>query len=123
MKTELDALLTALYVYLDDHVMPSPAQPRKRGRPPVLTSAEAVVVAVAQVLLRCDQERYWLRTAVYFPVRSQPGPHRNAPRAVTTRRNLAIGALRLTGADNIARRGSPLPTRRDAVSRRSRRRG
>lgn len=29
----------------------------------MLTSAEAVVVAVAQVLLRCDQERYWLRTA------------------------------------------------------------
>ncbi len=29
----------------------------------MLTSAEAVVLAVAQVLLRCDQERYWLRTA------------------------------------------------------------
>ncbi|GLW05663.1 hypothetical protein Misp01_07930 [Microtetraspora sp. NBRC 13810] len=59
----MDALLTALYVYLDDHVMPSRGRPRGRGRPPVLTSAEAVVVAVAQVLLRCDQERYWLRTA------------------------------------------------------------
>ncbi|MER6514660.1 transposase [Nonomuraea sp. NPDC001636] len=63
MKTDLDALLIALYVYLDDHVMPSRERPRRRGRPPVLTAAEAVVVAVAQVLLRCDQERYWLRTA------------------------------------------------------------
>ncbi|WP_230466186.1 transposase [[Actinomadura] parvosata] len=63
VKTDLDALLIALYVYLDDHVMPSRARPRGRGRPPVLTPAEAVVVAVAQVLLRCDQERYWLRIA------------------------------------------------------------
>ncbi|AQZ61986.1 hypothetical protein BKM31_45555 [[Actinomadura] parvosata subsp. kistnae] len=63
MKTDLDALLTALYVHLDDHVMPSQGRPRGRGRPPVLTPAEAVVVAVAQVLLRCDDERRWMRMA------------------------------------------------------------
>ncbi len=62
VKTELDALLTALYVHLDDHVLRSRERPR-RGRRPVLPPAEVVVVAVAQVLLRCDTERYWLRTA------------------------------------------------------------
>jgi hypothetical protein len=61
VKTELDALLIALYVHLDDHVLP--ARRRGRGRPRVLSDAEAVCVAVAQVLLRCDQERLWLRVA------------------------------------------------------------
>jgi hypothetical protein len=63
VKTELDALLTALYVHLDDHVMGSDGRRPKRGRPSVLTSVEAVVVAVAQVLLRCDDERRWMRMA------------------------------------------------------------
>lgn len=71
VKPDLDALLTALYVHLDDHVLPS--RPRRRGRPRVLTDAELMCVAVAQVLLRCDQERYWLRVAAarighLFPV-------------------------------------------------------
>ncbi|WP_067812780.1 transposase [Actinomadura kijaniata] len=61
MKTDLDALLTALYVHLDDHVLPSRKQ--RRGRRPTLTDAELVCVAVAQVLLRCDEERRWLRIA------------------------------------------------------------
>ena len=63
VTTDLDALLTALYVHLDDHVLPSRQQPRRRGRPRVLTDAELVCVAVAQVLLRCDEERRWLRVA------------------------------------------------------------
>ncbi|MFI6789785.1 transposase [Nonomuraea sp. NPDC050383] len=44
-------------------MMTSRGRPRGRGRPPVLTPAEAVVVAVAQVLLRCDDERRWMRMA------------------------------------------------------------
>ncbi|WP_461004163.1 IS982 family transposase, partial [Streptomonospora sediminis] len=63
MKTNLDALLTALYVHLDDHVLPSARQPRKRGPKRRLTDAELVCVATAQVLLRCDDERRWLRSA------------------------------------------------------------
>ncbi|GAA4948789.1 IS982 family transposase [Streptomonospora halophila] len=63
MKTNLDALLTALYVHLDDHVLPSARQPRKRGPKRLLTDAELVCVAVAQALLRCDDERRWLRSA------------------------------------------------------------
>jgi hypothetical protein len=63
VKTDLDALLIALYVHLDDHVLPSRQQPRRRGRPRLLSDAELVCVAVAQVLLRCDDERRWLRVA------------------------------------------------------------
>lgn len=63
MTNDLDALLTALYVHLDDDVIPSAKQRTGPGRPPLLTDAELVCVAVAQVLLRCDDERRWLRLA------------------------------------------------------------
>ncbi|WP_159945738.1 MULTISPECIES: transposase [unclassified Nocardiopsis] len=63
MTKDLDALLTALYVHLDDHVLPSREQPRTRGPKPLLTDAELVCVAIAQVLLRHDSERHWLRAA------------------------------------------------------------
>ncbi|WP_017596040.1 transposase [Nocardiopsis potens] len=63
MNTNLDALLTALYVHLDDHVLPSREQPRRTGRPRLLTDAELVCVAAAQVLLGCDSERHWMRAA------------------------------------------------------------
>jgi hypothetical protein len=33
------------------------------GRPPTVTDAELVCLAVAQVLLRYDDERHWLRAA------------------------------------------------------------
>ncbi|TDQ52171.1 hypothetical protein EV190_1071, partial [Actinorugispora endophytica] len=61
MKTDLDALLTALYVHLDDDVIPSANQRPGPGRSPLLTDAELICVAVAQVLLRYDSERHWLR--------------------------------------------------------------
>ncbi|RCV47365.1 transposase [Marinitenerispora sediminis] len=63
MTNNLDALLTALYVHLDDHVLPSGQSMRTRGPARLLTDAELVCVAVAQVLLGCDSERRWLRTA------------------------------------------------------------
>ncbi|WP_017603284.1 IS4/IS5 family transposase [Nocardiopsis alkaliphila] len=63
MKTDLDALLTALYVHLDDDVLPSTNRPRGPGRPRLLTDAELVCVAIAQVLLRCDSEHHWMRAA------------------------------------------------------------
>jgi hypothetical protein len=62
VKTDLDALLIALYVHLDDHVLPSRRR-RGPGRPRLLTDAELICVATAQVLLRCDEERRWLRAA------------------------------------------------------------
>jgi hypothetical protein len=48
----LDALLTALYVVIDDFL---PAR-RRPGRRPVLTDAEVICLAIAQVLLDCPSE-------------------------------------------------------------------
>ena len=58
MTNDLNTLLTALYVLVDDHVVP----PRTgRGRRPELTDSELITLATAQVLLRYDSERRWIR--------------------------------------------------------------
>jgi hypothetical protein len=59
VKTSLDALLAALYVFIDDHVAPR----RWIGRPPKLTDAEPLCLAVAQVLLGFPSARHWIRFA------------------------------------------------------------
>jgi hypothetical protein len=61
---DLDTLLIALYVELVDRIIPARG-PRRSGpgRPPVVTDAELVCLAVAQVLLRYHQEHHWLRAA------------------------------------------------------------
>ena len=61
MTEDLDTLLTALYVEIDDHVIPSGR--RGPGQPKKLSDAELVCLAVAQVLLRFGDERRWLRAA------------------------------------------------------------
>ena len=64
MLADLDTLLTALYVELTDRIMPSLGFTRSGpGKPPEVTDAELVCLAVAQVLLRYDDERHWLRAA------------------------------------------------------------
>jgi hypothetical protein len=61
---DLDTLLTALYVELTDRIIPLRAPLRRGpGRPAGVTDAELVCLAVAQVLLRFDDERRWLRAA------------------------------------------------------------
>jgi Transposase DDE domain len=79
VTNDLDTLLTALYVEIDDHV----ALPRQgRGQRPRLTDAELVCLAVAQVLLGFDSEHRWIRFAYcrlghlfrYLP--NQPGYHK-----------------------------------------------
>ncbi len=65
MDADLDTLLIALYVELEDRIIPA-RQPRVRrgpGRPPAVTDAELVCLAVAQVLLRYNDEHRWLRAA------------------------------------------------------------
>ncbi|GLZ42659.1 hypothetical protein Acsp05_62830 [Actinokineospora sp. NBRC 105648] len=58
MTKELNTLLTALYVLIDDHVVP----PRTgRGRRPELTDSELITLAVAQMLQRYASERRWIR--------------------------------------------------------------
>ncbi|MGW9070601.1 IS982 family transposase, partial [Streptomyces yangpuensis] len=59
MTSGLDALLAALYVFIDDHVAPH----RRIGRPPKLTDAELLCLAVAQVLLGFPSARHWIRFA------------------------------------------------------------
>jgi hypothetical protein len=53
----LDDLVIALYVTIDELLEPR----RGPGRPPRLSDAELVCLAVAQVLLGYDSERRWLR--------------------------------------------------------------
>ena len=80
MTADLEALLTALYVLIDDHVIPS-AQ-RRPGRPKKLSDAELACLAVAQVLLGARSEHHWLRLCYarlghlfpYLP--KQPGYHK-----------------------------------------------
>lgn len=64
MIADLDTLLIALYVELTDRIIPSCGFARSGpGRPPEVTDAELVCLAVAQVLLRFDDEMRWLRAA------------------------------------------------------------
>jgi Transposase DDE domain len=80
VTADLDTLLTALYVLVDDHVIAP--QRRGPGRPPRLTDAELVCLAVAQVLLGARSEHHWLRLCYarlghlfpYLP--KQPGYHK-----------------------------------------------
>ncbi len=64
MIADLDTLLTALYVELTDRIIPSRGLGRRGpGGPPEVSDAELACLAVAQVLLRFDDERHWLRAA------------------------------------------------------------
>jgi len=131
MTEDLDTLLTALYVEIDDHVAP----PRQgRGRRPRLTDAELVCLAVAQVLLGFDCEHRWIRFAYcrlghlfrYLP--NQPGYHKRlraaAPLLAQAISHLArvspswCDSLRLIGRHaaavwGLAGDGQPLGSRRN----------
>ena len=64
MIADLDTLLIALYVELTDRIIPGRGFTRSGpGQRPEVTDAELVCLAVAQVLLRFDDERHWLRIA------------------------------------------------------------
>ena len=86
---DLDTLLTALYVELTDRIIPSLGFTRSGpGKPPEVTDAELVCVAVAQVLLRHDDERRWLRAAPKLVGHLSPGcwDNRNTTSASRPRR-------------------------------------
>jgi hypothetical protein len=64
MFADLDTLLTALYVELTDKIIPLRGLTRSGpGQRPEVSDAELVCIAVAQVLLRYDDERHWVRAA------------------------------------------------------------
>jgi DDE family transposase len=65
VSNDLNTLLTALYVELEDRVLPRLGWSRahRRGRKPKLTDAELLCLAVAQQLLEVASERRWIRYA------------------------------------------------------------
>lgn len=107
MKTDLDTLLTALYVFVDDHVI-GPA-PRGPGRPKRLSDAELVCLAVAQVLLGFSSQHHFLRFCYgrlgrmfpYLP--HQPGYHKRvtAATALITTVIHRLAGQSPAGQDNI----------------------
>jgi hypothetical protein len=97
VSNELNTLLTALYVFVDDHVV----TPRSgRGRRPVLSDSELITLAVAQVLLGFHSERRWVRhihsdpawRAMFPCLPRQPGYHKRL-KAARPLLCHAIGAL------------------------------
>jgi hypothetical protein len=82
VTNNLETLLTALYVKIDDEL----GGPRWTGRPPVLTDSELVCVAVAQALLGFASEAHWLRYArkhlsILFPYLPQQSGYNKRLRA------------------------------------------
>jgi hypothetical protein len=124
---DLDTLLTALYVEIDDHVAPP-----RRGRGRRATDAELVCLAVAQVLLGFDCEHRWIRFAScrlghlfrYLP--SQPGYHKRlraaGPLLAQAISHLArvspswCDSLRLIGATPVPCGSSRETVKRSAVA-------
>jgi hypothetical protein len=84
VTTDLNTLLTALYVKIDDEI----GGTRCLGRPPLLSDSELVCLAVAQALLGYHSEARWLRYAnkhltgmfPYLPQR--PGYHKRLKAAL-----------------------------------------
>lgn len=75
MTTDIETLITALYVKIDDELVCE----RWRGRPPLLSDSELVCLAVAQALLEVRSEAKWIRfvgqrLGALFPYRpKRPG--------------------------------------------------
>jgi hypothetical protein len=57
VSTDLNTLLTALYVKIDEYL----GERTRTGRPPKLSDAELLTLAVAQALLGIRSEARWLR--------------------------------------------------------------
>lgn len=75
MRADLDTLLTAIYVLVDDFL----PERRGPGRPPRISDAELITLAIAQVFLEVPNDRKFLAFAGYrvghlFPyLPKQPG--------------------------------------------------
>jgi Transposase DDE domain len=126
VTNDLDTLLTALYVLIDDHVIPSGR--RRPGHPKMLSDAELVCLAVAQVLLGARSEHHWLRMCYgrlghlfpYLP--HQPGYHKRVKAAapLICKTTVYLAALCPSWADELRLLdGTPVPcgTSRATVQR------
>jgi DDE family transposase len=84
VRADLDALLTAIYVLVDDF----PPERSGPGAPPRITDAELVTLAIAQVFLGLPNDRQFLALADYrlrhlFPyLPKQPGYNKRLRRLV-----------------------------------------
>jgi hypothetical protein len=116
VTNDLDTLLTALYVLIDDHVIPSGR--RRPGHPKMLSDAELVCLAVAQVLLGARSEHHWLRMCYgrlghlfpYLP--HQPGYHKRVKAAapLICKTTVYLAALCPSWADELRLLdGTPVP--------------
>ncbi|MFB9833321.1 IS982 family transposase [Actinoallomurus acaciae] len=96
MTQDLNTLLTALYVKIDDELEGT----RWLGRPPKLTDSELICLAVAQVLLGFHSEARWLRFArtqlagmfPYLPKRPGYNKHLRAALPLVKRTIQALAA-------------------------------
>ena len=96
MPPDLDALLTALYVYVDDS-LPVRVGP---GRPPQTTDAELICLATAQILLDCHSDRQFLavaarRLAHLFPLRPKHSGYHQRVRRLAPQIARALSMLAL----------------------------
>jgi Transposase DDE domain len=94
VRADLDTLVVALYVTIDDLFGPRPGP----GRKPKLSDAELVCLAVAQVLLGFDSERRWLRFAGQrlghlFPYLPTPSAYNRRLRRAAALVAVALGDL------------------------------
>jgi len=94
VHADLDSLLTALYVLVDDLL---PAR-KGAGRHPKITDAELITLAVAQIFLDCHSERRFLRLARrrlshLFPYIPQQSGYNKRIRALAPRICLVINEL------------------------------
>ncbi len=94
MHADLDTLVVALYVMVDDLLGPRTGP----GRRPKLSDAELICLAVAQVLLGFDTERRWLRFAGrrlghLFPYLPTPSAYNKRLRRAAPLVALALGDL------------------------------
>src|SRR5436305_15334467 len=86
MHAQLDDLLTATYVLVDDFL------PKRRGpgRPPRITDAELITLAIAQVFMGLPNDRQFLALAGYrlphlFSYLPRQSGYNKRPRALTHR--------------------------------------
>jgi len=80
VNPKLNTLLTTLYVFLTDRVLPDlgMSQPRRPGRRPVLSDAELLCLATAQHLLGYSSDTRWIRYARTHLRHMFPGsPHQS----------------------------------------------
>lgn len=95
MHADLDALLTATYVLIDDFL---PERPRGPGRPPQITDAEVMTLLIAQALLQIPDDRRFLATARrrlshLFPYLPRQSGYSKRVRALTPQIERAINYL------------------------------